>query len=161
MSLKNLFFRRKPIPSEVAGLMVESFVNDVDDFSETQFGELSAIQKATFREKTRLYKQAAVMLCIMACERNDKRFAGLRKNFENRIFPTARGEEFLESYLAAISDLEDLISPPEMKFYWARRWFSAIGVEITNPVRATLFVISWQQRIFHVREALLAVGKQA
>jgi hypothetical protein len=110
MSLKRILFGRKPISTEAADLMLTHCVNNSNDSATVKFAELSGGRKILFLNKDRTFKIATVMLCMLSCERKDERFIPVRKRFEELVMPRRHDENFVQSYFAALSQLENLAS---------------------------------------------------
>jgi hypothetical protein len=158
MSLRSVLFGRKPIPPEAAGLVLLHFVDVPGDLATARYAELSGAKKGAFLDKERLYKVSAVMLCILSCEKEDKRYGDVRMRFQELALPKGHDEEFLRSYHTALSELENLASSSVTPLSWARQWFATIGVNIVNPVDLGLFATRWLQLMYHARKALDEVG---
>jgi hypothetical protein len=144
--------------------MLLSYVVEPDKIYTEKLIERVGLHKDAFLEKDYLYQLAMVMVCLVARERDDDRFAAIRKRFELEaiFFPMFHNNEVTQpSFMAAMREIANLEkSIPETKpFTWAREWFSGIGVEITNPVDLTLFVVGWQQRLFHMLKLFTEISK--
>ena len=143
------------IPSEAADLVFECFVDAPSDL--TTFVEICEMSERAFLDKERLYRISVVMLCILVCEREDSRFADLRKRYEEIVYGIAyksSGEEFLRSSANAIEDFQILLASSSTNVSWAREWFAEIGVDITNVVRMGIFVMIWLDLFYYTTKAL-------
>ena len=165
MSLRSFFLRRKLVSPEAADLMLKMFVEEHDSFAATNPDKmelkLTESQMRKFREKHRLYVQGALLFCFILREQEDIRFQGARKRLESLMLPGRIDDTVMDvAFLKAIDDLRNLLTlEAHSQISWVRRWFSDINIQITNPVKATLFAISWLDLVYHASQALIEIGQ--
>jgi hypothetical protein len=66
------------------------------------------------------------------------------------------GVRFMEA-MGEVANLEKSMAEAR-PLSWARGWFSAIGVEMTNPADLTLFVVLWQQKLYYTLKLFIEIG---
>lgn len=156
---------RKPIPSEGVDVLLRHLAEPDRNFVRRFADRVGPVgpQKEAFEKKYVLYLLALNMVCLVAREREDDRFAAIRKRFEKEVvFPMFRNENELKSFTAAMREIANLEKPvTEAKpLTWASGWFSGVGVEITNFVVLGQFVVLWQQRLYYTLKLLIDIGKK-
>jgi hypothetical protein len=160
------FRRPKPIPPDAIDTLLNHLVQP-DEIHTKQFMALVGDRQDAFLKKYYLYQIALTASCLAACERTDNRFSPiLRRLEETVIYPRVHAGEWSQSsFAAAMRELADLAKSegsgekglPELA--WARQWFADLGVQITNVVEGSLFVIGWQQSIYYTAKLFQDIGE--
>jgi hypothetical protein len=160
MSHKGMLPHGKPIPSEDIDLLLKHFLEPDSAFADRFMG-LVGPNKDAFLNRDMIYQLALVMVCIVSSEQKDSRFEVVRRRFEDVvIFPICQDDkEFQSFYVAAMREIARLETSDSTDLHWAKEWFTDIGVDITNPVDAGLFVMMWRQRLFHMLKLLTSIGE--
>jgi hypothetical protein len=102
-----------------------------------------------FAHRTLRYRQAAIIMALELARRERPQFLEVRRAFERRVFPPAAvtGQRVLAEVHAAMADLNQLVGSKSKsaELSWARRWFVAIGADVTEPVDLTMHALVWMK----------------
>ncbi len=112
-----------------------------------------------FREKVACYREAVILMRLMAEEADSDRAGEVRSAFEAIVLGShisLRGLRKLRGLRAAMGDLGRLVSPEgkPKEFAWARRWFGDIGYDATNPMTCLLLATHWMNAYIYTAKAI-------
>lgn len=119
-----------------------------------------------FREKVALYREAVILMRLIAESQQEAKFADVQSAYEKILFgaaPTREGLEKLNSVKGAMVDLNKVVSPQEDSRYfaWAREWFAEMGYDAENPITDFLLANMWMQEFIGtaktIKECLTAL----
>lgn len=114
--------------------------------------------KNAYEKKLFLYKVATILISLLSEEQENRKFLAVRESFEELVFVKNRsdGEPLLNPIKAAMKDLQIILfrKAEGHPSTWAREWFQEIGVEMTNPVDLSLFVLHWLGYYIMVTDSL-------
>jgi hypothetical protein len=140
--------RQKAPAAEIAASLFQAFVeSDVDGvLPETYRVPPNLIAK--FRDRTRLYREAAVLLVLGSRASTERAYEKVLNEYERFIFPphpTADGIEKLDELKAIMGELDRLLRGDNSgdRIRWALDWFDRIGFEQSNPVLLFQFAHFW------------------
>jgi hypothetical protein len=145
--------RSRRSADEVAAYLDAALVNSPLDVAVPTEAS-GALSHADFAGRTRLYRQAVVLISLELAQHYRPYFQNVIGPFERFIFPleptvptgvwhtTPTG---VFSVLSAMRDLERLFgaSTHEGKRQWAHQWFTALHVDITDAADLTRHAQSW------------------
>lgn len=112
-----------------------------------------------FRDKMRLYRTAAVLMCLISHARSKPEDENVLRAYESLIFPptpTQSGMATLEALRHAMKQLANLVDPngERKTLSWSADWLRGIGHEETNPMTLTIFATYWMNTYIMVCETL-------
>ena len=162
MGVRNMLFRKKPIPQEDIEFLIRYLLEPEEEFLEKFSNVVGEDQKVEFWNKDCVYRLALAMVCIVQREQKEARFKDVRKIFEEKvIFPFRhKYDDFEPLFTNALRDVVELHESNAPQLTWARRWFSEIGVPLNNPIDLSLFVSMWKQRIFFMQKIFSDIQKK-
>jgi hypothetical protein len=144
----------KPMPEAPAQVIAKN-VHDIlvtarlgDSLAETLKIPEPSIQ--LFREKVTRYREAVILMRLIAESKQEDRFASVQGAYEAILFgpiPTQEGLEKLKMIKAAMTDLNKIVGTQKESRYisWAREWFAEMGYDAQNPITDFLLVNHWMQ----------------
>jgi hypothetical protein len=145
--------RRQKVPDDgIANALFKMMVLEGDEDAHPERYPVPANIWPQFASKMRLYREATMLMALLAQNQKEKRYEKVLTSFEQLIFPTSPDDGVSTKAAAlknATRDLGDLFShdrADEMGLLWSRKWFAQIGYEENNPIRLSVFAISWMDR---------------
>jgi hypothetical protein len=102
-----------------------------------------------FALKMRLYREATMLMALLAQSQKEERYQKVLTSYERLIFPTSPHggvSTKVDVLKNATRDLAALFSydrADHRGFLWSRNWFAQIGHEENNLVSLSLFAIGW------------------
>jgi hypothetical protein len=112
-----------------------------------------------FREKVALYREAVILMRLVAESKQEDRFASVQCAYEAILFgpvPAREGLGKLKTIRAAMTDLNKVVSTQEKSrcISWAREWFVTIGYDAANPITNFLLANMWMQEFIGTAKAI-------
>jgi hypothetical protein len=111
-----------------------------------------------FRQKAFLYREANVLLALLAWAQKDPLFERPLWEYERILFAqspeTPSSAVRLQAIKTAMADLDALMKEDKRQLTWGRQWFAGLGYDETNPVTLTLFAVHWLHHSSAVHGAL-------
>jgi hypothetical protein len=103
-----------------------------------------------FREKVALYREAVILMRLIAEAEHRAKFADVQGAYEKILFgahPIREGLEKLKGLKSAMMDLNKIVNTHEKARHlaWAREWFAEMGYDAENPITDFLLVTSWME----------------
>jgi hypothetical protein len=121
--------------------------------------QISSEARMALNSKLKLYQSACVLLAVLNEENKNAAYSPVREHLEKNFFPAtfAQGANMLDEVRCAMRDLDELFTPKDkqnpMSFSWARKWFSTVGIDESNPVTLSLFVFNWTEHFIAIKKA--------
>ena len=158
MSLKRLFFRRKPIPLEKMDAVLSELATPDTTYTDTFKAHVGAHEDA-YLVKDYIYHHALFWICILSHERKDSRFSSACQRYEAVFLPSQRREisDFDRRRFKAIEEIEAIGQTKNLR--WAKEWFSDIGIALTNPMDLTIFIMGLDSRREYFETSLNLIGE--
>jgi hypothetical protein len=112
-----------------------------------------------FREKVALYREAVILMRLIAESQHEPKFADVQSAYEKILFSAAstrEGLEKLNSLKGAMVDLNKIVNTQDKARYisWAREWFAEMGYDAKNPITDFLLVTSWMEEFVGTAKAI-------
>src|SRR6266852_4131713 len=132
----------------IAQTLFTIMVDEAETHDKPENFNISPTTEQRYRAKMRLYREAVILMLLLARVQKERRYEGVLQSFEGRILaetPTLEGLARADALRAAMLDLNGLTGPEakERGLRWSAAWLSDIGHEESNPVRLTLFSLFW------------------
>ncbi|MGA8025019.1 MAG: hypothetical protein WCC18_13785 [Candidatus Acidiferrales bacterium] len=110
-----------------------------------------------FREKVALYREAVILMRLIAESKQQERFASVQRAYEEILFgatPTREGLEKLKALKDAMADLREIAQENSRHASWARQWFADMGYDVTNPITNSLLAMTWMEEYIGTAKAI-------
>jgi hypothetical protein len=114
--------------------------------------------RTLFSAKTRLYREALVLLVLLSKFQEDKNCEPILRAYEALLMPrrpTPDAMTKLEALKGAMRNLGVLVNPSEKQpLTWSRSWMAGIGYEEIDVINFTLFALHWMDSYIAVRKSV-------
>ncbi len=143
------FWRSSRQPAEaIAEHLFRTLIEEAEDDPERFRVRVPTMIRPQFRAKARLYREATVLMLLLARARKERPYQGVLKSFEQMILPGTQTENATgkrEALKAAVLDMNELMSAEAKRVApsWSRAWLQDIGHAETNPATLAQFAMLW------------------
>lgn len=144
-------------PQALAKLLHDTLVMErSSDHLEERF-EIPEPLIAVFRAKVALYREAVILMRLIAESSQEAKFVEVQTAYETILFgpiPTPEALERLKTLKDAMADLRETAQQNARHASWARRWFADMGYDVTNPITNSLLANTWMQEYISTAKAI-------
>lgn len=152
--------REKLSPQALAKVFYETLIEERSDDDLAQRFEVPLELVPVFRQKVTLYREAVILMCLIAESENQGRFAAVQSAYEGILFGriiTVEGSRKLAAIRTAMADLDRAIDTRRNSgdlLFWARDWWADIGRDIHNPVANCLLGFQWMDEYIYTTKTI-------
>jgi hypothetical protein len=135
-------------PQALAKLLHDTLVMERSSDPLVERFEIPEPLIAVFRAKVALYREAVILMRLIAESSQEAKFVEVQTAYETILFgavPSPEGLEKLKTLQDAMADLRETAQENARPASWARQWFADMGYDVTNPITNSLLTNTWMQ----------------
>jgi hypothetical protein len=144
-------------PQALAKLLHDTLVMERSSDHLVERFEIPEPLIAVFRAKVALYREAVILMRLIAESNQEPKFVGVQTAYETILFgavPTPEGLEKLKTLKGAMADLREIAQENSRHASWAQQWFADIGYDVTNPITNSLLAMTWMEEYIGTAKAI-------